>query len=276
MPGDSDLGQRVHSSNDGTDGHVRIKMVGDPAGVGTTAIHHVAVDADKNLHVELHGNRPADNNDVILRLSEDGAAKIDGFYDVSLNTKPSSISLVGLTRDTSPADTHHILRLTAKTGTFDGAGTEPKTDDTRSLDVALHDEAGNAFTQKNPLPVAQSESEGDEVHEQKDAIDLAKDATEVQEYKVVDGKTFRFMKLLADSIGDASYDIEIGDGAASETFARLHRTYSSNGKRGDVELKPPKQVVGTVNETTVRVTRKNLDNNTTDVFSTICGVLLDT
>ena len=72
MASQSDLGQRVHSAKDGTDGTVIIKIVGDASGTGTTFVNHVAVDGDKNAHIEVHGNAPDGTTDKILALSEEG------------------------------------------------------------------------------------------------------------------------------------------------------------------------------------------------------------
>jgi len=271
---DSDLGTRVHSKNDGIDGHVRIKIVGDPAGVGTTATDHVAVDADKNAHVEAHGNDPT-GTDRVLRTSELGSASVDGMYHAVNNTDPSQTGLVGMVRNAANGnlDSDQNLRITAKVGTVaSGDPTKPQTDNTRSLDVALHDEAGNAYTRANPLPVSMEESEGAEVHDQNTAAALAAEASGNHDYSVLAGTSFVLHQVICDAIGDARYELQIGDGAVVEAFTKKAVRYTSNSKGGDINLAKGLTVTAVATPRTVRVIRKNKDNKIQDVHTTIVGV----
>lgn len=108
----------------------------------------VIADADKNLHVENHGNKP-DGTDVVQKLSETGETAIDGTYDVTNNTNPANIGLVTQERNIAASDIRQNLKPTSKRGTVNT--------DTVSLDVSLHDENGNNYGENNPLTVEPSD-----------------------------------------------------------------------------------------------------------------------
>lgn len=153
MATDGKLGVPVRSEADGADQRVQTKIV-DKSNPGT---QQMTVDQDSNAHVESHGNAP-DGSDKAQRMSEDGATKVDGLYDVALNTLPSSAGITAQTRNASASPTRQNLSPTAKRGT---ANT-----DTVSMDMSLHDENGDAYTASNPLQVAMvNEEAGTPVHD---------------------------------------------------------------------------------------------------------------
>lgn len=275
---ESDLGTRVHSQVDGTDGRVQIKLVGDASAVlGAPAVNQQMVDPDGNAHVEIHGHKPGGSVDVVMELSEAGAVVPDGMYDASNNTDPGNIGLVGMLRNavSGNTDSDQVLRITGKVGTIPtGHATEPQTDNTRSLDVSLHDEAGNAYSRRNPLPVSMEESEGTEVHDQNTAAALAALADSTRDYLVLANTTFIVHQVVCDAAGDARYELQIGDGAPVELFTRKAVTYSSNAKRGDIDFSKGLPVVAGGTARTVRLIRKNLDNKPQDVHTTLVGVLI--
>lgn len=139
---DDKLGLPVRSEADTYDGYVLIKIRGNPTGTGA-ATNEAIVDNDKNVHIEVHGNKPS-GADVVLRLSEMGAVNPDGDYDAAINTKPASIGLVIHDRNASPNETHQNLRITGVPSSVDT--------DVKAMDVAIRDEAGNPFTNANPMP----------------------------------------------------------------------------------------------------------------------------
>lgn len=257
---DYDSGLPIRSEADGLDERVQTKLV-DKDNPDT---QQVIVDTDSNLHTESHGNDPA-GLDTVLRTSEQGSASVDGVYDGTNNTDPSQVGLVGMSRNASPADSQQILRLTAITN---GVG------DVRALDVGIRDESGEPFTQDNPLPVAFSESEGDEIHEFKEATSIAKDATDEHTYSVADGRTLLLYGILASGSGKIKVELQIGDGAASETFTTKAVTFNSTSNpQADIDLqRVPIKVVGTTDTTTVKVIVTNRDNQAQDLHSTIMGV----
>ena len=177
----------VRTEADGTDERLHTKIV-DPNNPDT---QQAEVDTDNNLHTEAHGNDPS-NVDRVLRTSEQGHASIDGEYDAANNTDPSNIGLIGHTRNATPGDTQQTERLTS---IEDSGGT------VRALDISMHDENGEAYTPDNPLPVAVEESEGDEKHEEHTAVDVAKDATNTQDYSVADGRTLLLYQILGSASG---------------------------------------------------------------------------
>jgi len=197
-------------------------------------------------------------------LSEEGHTSVNGIHDGATNTDPANIGLIAHVRDATPADGQQTERLTS---VEDSAG------EVRALDVSLHDEAGEAYGPDNPLPVTFEESEGDEIHEEDTAVDVAKDATDTQDYTVATGRTLLLHQILASGSGKMKIELQIGDGAAGETFTKKSARFNSTAAPNpDIDLKVPIKVVGTVNGTTVRVIRTNRDNQVQDLTSTIIGV----
>ena len=265
MASDTDLGQRVYSNVDGADGRVQAKIVGhatDPT-LGAGAQFQQLVDADGNARVLVQGNDENGDNQTV-RLSKQGAVGVDGVYDAINNPNPALIGLVGMTRNAAPGEADQVQRVTVKPNA-DGS--------VRSLDISLHDEAGEPYTTKNPLPCVLSESEGQEVANENTAVDLAAAATDTHDYSVANGASFRLKQVLAGCAGDFKMDILIGDGASPEVFTRKALRYGTPSKDASVVFAEPIVVAGTVNTTTVRVIRTNKDNKQTDVSTTIVGVI---
>lgn len=129
----------VRSEADGQDARVQVKVV-DKTNPST---QQMTVDTDSNAHVEMHGNNPT-AADVVMRLSEEGAPNGDGIYDAVNNTIPATSGITAQTRNAAAAASRQGQRPTAIRGTT--------ASDTVSLDVALHDEAGEAYSATNPLP----------------------------------------------------------------------------------------------------------------------------
>jgi hypothetical protein len=103
-------------------------------------------------------------------------------------------------------------------------------------------------------------------------VDLDKDTTSNHDYSVANGDTFTINKILCSCSGLGSFTLQIGDGAASETFTTKSIRYS-NDENGnpDIDIDDNIVVVGTVNTTTVRIIRENRDNQDLDMNTTIIG-----
>jgi len=260
MAQDYDSGLPVRSEADGADERVQVKMV-DATNPDT---QQMIVDTDSNAHVEIHGNDEA-GIDRVVELSETGNVALDGDYNVTTNTNPSSVGLIAHDRNGASTDrTHQNLRPTAVVGE----------NDTVNIDVALHDEAGQNYDANNPLPVTFEESEGDEKHEFEETEDVLKDATAVHSYSVLDGKTFLLYKVLCSGSGKIKALLEIGDGGATEAFVTKVVTFNSTANpQADMSFdRIPIKVVGTSNTTTVRITLTNRDNQQQDLHSTFVGI----
>ena len=230
----------------------------------TTANQNADVDADGNLHVEAHGNDPA-GTDRVIRTSELGATSVDGEYDVADNTDPSNMGVMAMVRNAAPVDSQQTQRITAVTN---GAA------DIRAMDVALHDEDGEPYSASNPMPIQQvGGTEGTEVHDFDEGSAIASAATSIHDFSVADGDVFQLHKILSSASGKMKVELQIGDGAAAETFATKVIEFNSTANpSAPIELKIPIQVTGTVDTTTVRVIRTNLDVDAQDLHSTIIGV----
>lgn len=114
----SDIGSSlpIRSESDGTDARVHTKIVDytSPSAVGNQATV-----AANTLYVRAWGQNPA-NTAVQLRLSEAGNVSINGLYNVTTNSNPSSGSIIGHTRGATPAITDQVIRITAASPTASG------------------------------------------------------------------------------------------------------------------------------------------------------------
>lgn len=251
---DFDSSLPIRSEADGTDARVHVKIVD-----GTTPSQRAIVDTDGNVHIEMHGNDPT-GTDRVMRLSELGAVTPDGVYDAASNTKPGNVGLIASTRAAAPDDTTQTERLTS---ILDSGGT------VRALDVSLHDEAGEPFSETNPLPVTISESEGDEVNDYKDAASIAAAASDNHDYIVTALKTFYLTQIEASASGKAkmlvAIETAIASGVFTPKFAKFNSTADTNFS---IILKEPIAVAAGVR---VRVTMTNRDNQAQDLYSTISG-----
>lgn len=256
---DYDSSLPIRSEADGADERVQVKIV-DATNPDT---QQAVVDADSNVKVAVYGDDPT-ATDVALRLSELGAAAVDGVYDGTNNTDPSNVGLVAHVRNATPGDTQQTERLTS---IEDAGGT------VRALDVSLHDEAGEAFTEANPLPVFLAESPGAEVHDFDQAVAVASDATSNHDISIASGDVFSLKKVHAAASGKMKIEIQVGDGASTEVFSTVAVSFNSTANpECGVMFIPAISVTGTVDTTTIRVIRTNLDNQAQDLYTTIMGV----
>ena len=243
-----------------TDDRVQVKIVDS-----TTVTQQATVDTDGNVYVKGHGT-DSDGANQVTKLSQDGAIINDGFYDASENKEPSNIGVIGHTRATTPAGTDQVERITSIQGTAD--------DTVHAMDVALHDNNGDAFSETNPVPVYNTENPGTEVHDYNTTATVAASGTTDHDYSVGNGEEFLVYGFHSTSSANHKVELKIGDGAASETFTTkmvLFGSEATQNAAGDM-FRVPIKVTGTVDTTTVRLTITNRDNQTQDVYSTLIGL----
>lgn len=253
---DKDTALPVRSQADGTDERLHCKIVD---GVADPAINRTQVDEDYNLHVEIHGNAPGVTAvDHVIRTSELGAITPDGVYHSADNTKPGNSGVITSTRAITPDDSTQSFRVTGVKGTVpDGA--------VHAMDVALHDEAGNAYGVTNPLPVVVSEVEGGTPVQvfQASAVPLAVSGVENHDYPVTAAKTMKFWQVLASASGKIKVEVFVN--------AVLKATYFNSTANTNVETTWKVPFTAAAAQV-VRVRITNRDNQPMDVYSTIIGV----
>jgi len=251
----------IRSQTDGTDERLHVKIVD---GTTSPAVNQVQVDSDNNLHVEIHGNDPA-GVDQIVRTSETGALTPDGLYHVTDNSKPGNVGLIASSRDAAPADSTQTERLTS---IENAAGNK------RALDVSIHDEAGEIFSDANPLPVYLANDPGAEIQNYDTAVNIAANATSNHDYLVATGQKFELYQVLAAASGKMRIEVQYTlDNFATAGVPVAVRFNSTASPDADMELAKALVLTGNLLLVKVRVIRKNLDNQAQDVYSTIVGIL---
>ena len=256
---DQNTGLPVRTEADLDDERLHVKVVD-----GTSpAVNQMSVDADKNAHVESHGNDPA-GTDRVVRTSELGSTSVDGVYGVSNNTDPSNSALIGHVRQVSPADTDQTERVTAKQGSVNTT--------VHALDVSLHDENGNAFSPTNPISVSVVDTEGgDPVNKYTTSSTVISGASVNHDYTVTALKTLSLRQIEASGSGKLKMEVKIETGVASGIFNTKWVQFNSTANPNlSLELKAPESVAAGVR---VRVTLTNLENpaHSQDLYSTISG-----
>lgn len=252
---DKDTALPIRSEADGSDERVHSKIVGSPTGV-SPATNMAAVDDDKNVHVEMHGNDPA-GDDQILRLSEGGALTPDGVYVALTNTKPGNVGVITSTRATAPSDSTQSFRVTGVQGTVN--------DQVHAMDVALHDESGNPYSDTNPIPVTVLNDEGgDEIKSYKEStIDLVRHGNETQAYTVTAAHTLRLNKVMVSASGKIKAVLKV---AGTVVAVKFNSTADTN-----IEFSFNRSI-SVAAAAKVEVVITNLDYQAFGVYSTILGL----
>lgn len=212
------------------------------------------VDADKNLHIEMHGNDEG-GVDRVQKLSQAGHSQLDGIYTAT-NPDPSQVGLVGHTRAASPADSDQIKKLTAISN-----------GSVHSLDISLHDEDGAAYSESNPLYV-QSGSEGTEVFDYNEASAIAPNISANHDYTVGGGLTGKLKKVLCSASGKAKFELQLAtDGATFVTKAvGFNSTANPNCEFDFSGVGMESPAAGKY-----RIIKKNLDKEDQNMYSTFIG-----
>lgn len=253
---DYEAGLPIRSESDGDDEKVVVKVIdGTPGGT-----NQMSVDADKNAHVETHGNDPA-GLDVVLRLSEQGALTPDGVYDAATNTLPGTVAEILHSRAATPDETNQVFRPTG-VDSSDGSNAH-------CADVAIRDESGNAFTEANPLPVTMVGSEGTPVNVFTESVNLAAGASANIDYTVTALKTLKLQQIEASSAGKLLIAVQRETAVASATYATFWKKRNSVANP-DISLWI-KELLSQVAGAKIRVVVTNKDNQATDVDVTVSG-----
>lgn len=246
----------VRTQADGTDERMHVKIVD-----GTNpSVNQATVDSDKNVHIEAHGNQPL-GTDAVLALSENGEARINGVYNASTNSLPSKVGVVTSSRNATPSDTTQINRVTSIQSATVVA-----------VDVSLHDQSGNPYTNVNPLPVSIEESVGNEVNDYQTNAALAAGGTVNHDYLITSGKSFKLRKVFASASGKMKITVQISpDGT---TFTTKFVGFNSTANPCiDIMMPGNVSVTEAGNGTAkIRIIHQNNDNQPQDVYSTITGI----
>lgn len=244
----------VRSKADGTDERVLVKHQDgdDPSGVGKT--QEVS---EKKAHVR-NFSKDSDGVDQEVLLSQEGHTQSNGDYDVATNKRPSSQGLIVSDRNASPDETTMNLRPTAVVGE----------DDTVCQDIALHDGDGQKYDEDNPIPVYVAESPATEIDIYDEAVAVAKDATDNQDYVVTALKKLKSVEWTATGSGLLKAELQIETAVASGLYTTVSTKFNSIAQPecGGKYLIPVAAGI------TVRVARTNLDNQPSDVYSEIKGL----
>ena len=255
---DYNSGLPVRSEADGVDEKVIVKITDGQMG-GT---NQMTVDADQNAHVEMHGNDPA-GVDRVLRTSELGALTTDGDYDATNNSVPGSVGVIFHDRAGTPADIHQNFRPTGIQGTANA--------DVHAIDIALHDENGDAYSDTNPIPVTFVDNEGTEVNNYNNnaGVAVAAASTADHVYTVTAAKTLKLSKIWATASGKLKIEVQIETAVASGVYNTKFVAFNSTANPNiDLVINENIAVAAGVR---VKVIRTNKDNQSQDVYSTICG-----
>lgn len=129
---------------------------------------------------------------------------------------------------------------------------------------------GNANSDTNPLfvQVVSGATIGTEIHDYDTASAVAKDASDNHDYTVTAAKTLLLKRVLASASGSMKIEIQTGPVAGLTTVAVAFS--SPANPVSQVVFDPPVEVSDT-STGTVRVIRRNDDNQAMDVYSTIMG-----
>lgn len=189
---------------------------------------------------------------------------IDGVYHAVNNADPDNIGLIGHVRNATPDDTHQTNRLTSV-----------QNDTVVALDVSLHDEAGAAYTEDNPLPVT-NVGIGDaapQLHDFRRTDDVARHGTADHIYTVPANKILHLMKWKIVSSGKIKGELYIETGVGTDVYDLVDADFNSTSSPSQ-RTKFPKEfeVAAGVR---VKITLTNRDWCTFDVFSFINGYLED-
>jgi len=182
----------------------------------------------------------------------------EGVYDGSLNEDPSSTALVASERNATIDQTTLNKRPTAK------AGDEDKI----ALDVSVSDGDGNSINLDNPLPVYISDSPEAEILDYDKAVDTAKDGG-FTNHDYVTASEFRGLNVECNSGGLASFELQVETGVAAGTYNTIMRKHNSVAQPSVIFANRFPQAIAS--GITIRVVKTNLDNQSTDMDSSING-----
>jgi hypothetical protein len=143
-------------------------------------------------------------------------------------------------------------------------------DQRAGLPIRLFDEDNLPYTANNPLPVTLEESEGNEIHDFKEDIDVLKaGGTASHIYTVSVGKAFVMNKMLGSASGRAKFELQVETALASALFVTKAVAFSTVSSSSiEINLNTTLKVAAGVK---VKVIKTNLDNNDHNIYTTIIG-----
>lgn len=137
--------------------------------------------------------------------------------------------------------------------------------------VRLFDEDNLPYTANNPLPVTIEESEGDEIHEYDESVDVLKNGGSIDvDYVVSVGKTFLVSKVLFSASGAMKLDLQIETGVGTDIFETKATGFTSSSRPNE-ELNLDK-TLKVLTGVKVRLVKTNIDNDDQSLYSTLIGV----
>lgn len=226
---------------------------------------------------------PAEGDWAALRSNARGAlwVAIDDTDSVSIDDGGNSITVDGTVAATQSGtwNIDTVTTLTSITNDVNIAdGGNSITVDATQLDVDdlnLTDDAvrvsGNssANSETNPIYVKTVDTvvSGEEVHDYNTASAVASDATSNHDYTVA-GTTFFLKSVIVAASAAAKYEIQVGPVASLATRAVVFTSASKPFEQ--VTFNPAIEVPST-STGTVRVIRRNDDNQSQDMYTTIIG-----
>lgn len=248
----------IRSEADGADQRVQVKIVDSVA--PSTPENQVTV-SENLVHNRTHGQDPGGVKRQ-LRLSEGGEVAIDGTYDGSVNSNPANVGIVVQERNAASADSRQTMKPTAVRGTT--AANQV------SLDVSLHDEAGEAYSQDNPLPVSIEESEGEEVCDRRTSSSVAAAASVNHDYTVTASTVLVLDGWYISASGRIKAVLSVETSVGSDEFTIIQDAFTTAAKLNeDFPLNKTVKVEAGVR---VRITLTNRDLLSQDVYSQLRGV----
>lgn len=217
---------------------------------------HDNLNANVNLQVgdaDVANGNPVPISDAGGSITVDGtvAATQSGTWDIGTVTQ--------ITNDVNIADGGNSI-------TVDAVDLDIRDLSASSDSVAAHlfDEAGNAFSLTNPLPVELvSDQSGDEVVSYNTSASVASDASVNHDYTVTAAKTF-----LGDTAwvsGSGKLKVELLVNGATK-YVGFNSTSNPN-----IEIPLNKILKGAATQV-IRMTITNRDNQAQDVYSTLSGL----
>jgi len=207
------------------------------------------------LHIRSHG-KDSDGTDKEMLLSQEGHSLSNGEYDVSNNKRPSSQGLIVSDRSASPNEQTMSKRPSAVSGEGDSV----------CLDVSLHDESGQNYTELNPLPVVQIETVGDSVDLFNESTAVAKNASANHDYTTV--SQFKNLEVECSGSGYARFELQVETGPATGVLNTIMVKFNSTAQP-NLKLNYSKLVAtGLI----IRVVKTNLDNQSQNLYTQITGL----
>lgn len=123
--------------------------------------------------------------------------------------------------------------------------------------------------QDRALVITEKDTVGSKVHDYNEDPGVAKDSISNHDFVVADGEVFQLHQILMDQENISTCELFLGNGGSPEVFTKKFKLL----EEGSVPLSIPLEVIGTINGTTIRLSRTNNSNQSQDMASTFIGVI---